>query len=253
MRPCLEYYSAQALGLFGLVVWELVVSVRFEWRFVQERTWPPLSILLYLGNRVALFLHLLSTVTNLFETEAIPCNAQIWISNITTSVVIWCSGLILASRLLKVWTSIDRMMGFLGMILAILMVVNCLTWQTPTYVWDSTLFRCIPRQGERKPFILAQYTYTLLCYIVLTALFTYRLLPRKGWLEVKYLMGRDGLGVFVLVTTVWLAQTVLVCIWLNDLMIRAFLPLVLTITVIGLSPSTSYSAFLDSCPPFLQR
>ncbi|KAG8812135.1 hypothetical protein FRC19_003353, partial [Serendipita sp. 401] len=93
-----KYYNAQAIGLLGLVVWEsgfsihirleslasegglpVIVTLPFEWRFFKERSRPHWSLVFYSGSRLALVTYLVSIVINLFDREALGCNAQTWI------------------------------------------------------------------------------------------------------------------------------------------------------------------------------
>lgn len=235
-----EYYNAQAIGLFGLFFWEVVVTIPFEWTFVRRRRRPRWSLVLYTGCRIFLLLHILSVLINVFGHDSIPCNTQQWLLQVTTSLVIWISGLMLSLRVLAVSSKTDSTTGLIGMNLAGLLVVNVLTWRTPDKVWNSDLARCVPQTGVHKDMILAQFIYTFIFYLVLVIMFIIKSQPKETLPEIQKLVLQDGLGIFVLVTFIFLIQAVITCIWLNDLVNVVFLPLALTIVTIAVTRSYVY-------------
>jgi len=234
-----KYYNAQGIGLLGLFVWEIVVTIPFEWSFVRRLRTPRWSLVLYTGTRISLLLYLLTLVINVFDHDTIRCNPQQWMMNVTTSLVIWLCGAMLSLRVLAISSRTDRTTGIVGMFLAGLLVTNCLTWRSPDKVWNSTLSRCVTQELD-KAFIIAQYVYALAFHLALVAMFIVKSKPRKTLPEVKRLVIQDGLGIFLIVTVVYLVQAVIICIWLDDLVNIVFLPLALTIVTIAVTRSYVY-------------
>ncbi|CCA71304.1 hypothetical protein PIIN_05243 [Serendipita indica DSM 11827] len=241
----LKYYNSQAIGLLGLVTWELIVTTPFEWRFIKEKKAPHWSLPFYTGSRLSLLLYLVTIVTNGFGHQVMPCNVQAWIMHVTTSLAIWLPGALLCLRILKLWIRIERILGFLGVLLSGLMLINCLTWQTPDMTWDSSLTRCIIRTGTHKAITLAQYLYTFAFYLTLSIIFAKKHLPRRTLADVYKLVVEDGLGIYILVTIVFLGQAIITCIWVNDLVIILFVPIALTVTLIAVTRSYVHEAQLE--------
>ncbi|KAG9044169.1 hypothetical protein FS842_001551, partial [Serendipita sp. 407] len=171
----------------------------------------------YSGSRLALVTYLVSIVINLFDREALGCNAQTWIMRITASIVICFS------------------VSPIGVLLAVLVVINCLTWQTPDKVWDSVLSRCVARAAVHKAITMAQFLYTFLFFLSLNILYARRYFPRRGLKNIIKVFTEEGVWTFSLLVVVYLAQAVITCIWVDDIVIVLFVPIALAITVIAVS------------------
>jgi hypothetical protein len=84
-------------------------------------------------------------------------------------------------------------------------------------------------QSSHRPLTYVAFLF----HLAVTGLFIVQSKPKNTRPEVKRLVIEDGLGIFLIVTVVYLVQAVVTCIWLNDLVNVAFLPLALTIITIG--------------------
>ncbi|KAG9044252.1 hypothetical protein FS842_001539, partial [Serendipita sp. 407] len=189
----------------------------------------------YSGSRLALVTYLVSIAINLFDREALGCNAQTWIMRITTSIVICFSGVLLSLRVISSWPRFEQIVSPIGVLLAVLVVINCLTWQTPDKVWDSVLSRCVARAAVHKAITMAQFLYTFLFFLSLNILYARRYFPRRGLKNIMKVFAEEGVWTFSLLVVVYLAQAVITCIWVDDIVIVLFVPVALAITVIAVS------------------
>jgi hypothetical protein len=231
MLRAANFRTAMGLVLFGIVLWEILVTLPFDWSIISGKRkfkWP---MILYFTARLSMFLQCLFLIINSQGSLIVDCNNVTWVLKITDATAIWSSSTLLVMRALAVWSK-DRRMIVLFVILGMgLIVTYCLTWRPSDAFWDGK--QCQMARTSPNDILLAEFLYTFAFDFVVTVAATIKLWQWRGQSGISDILLRDGLAYFIFASAGNLLQAIFPALRLNPIWNITFLPVALSISVIA--------------------
>ncbi|KAF9527459.1 hypothetical protein CPB83DRAFT_793263 [Crepidotus variabilis] len=227
-----KIFAAFSLVLVGVVLWNIISTLWFDWQIVTGKRkwkWP---MLIYFVARIAMILHIFAIAINRNALSEVDCMALTFMSKFCDALGTCCSSLILVLRTIAVWHRNKKISAVMYLLFIGQIVMWSQSFRYSKAAWNPKRMLCDVLSTAGRGLLTSIWAYTMFFDLVILILCTYRLSAHRRSTLAGVLL-RDGISYFCAAFAANLIQTIFAGLQLNPVMNIMTLPFALVVSVIA--------------------